>query len=117
VRRARRENERRRTALIDAIAHQLPVGARVAGTAAGLHVVLWLPSIRQRDESALVAAASERGVGVHPLSPLFAGPPSRARSRQAGLILGYASLTIEQIQKGVRALAAAISQVRQALDA
>jgi GntR family transcriptional regulator/MocR family aminotransferase len=117
VRRVRRENERRRAALLDAIAHHLPPDARVAGTSAGLHVVLWLPSVPQQDEPALVAAARERGVGVHPVSPLFAGPPSRARPRQAGLILGYASLTIQQIQKGVRTLAAANSQVRKARDA
>jgi len=116
VRRVRRENERRRTALLDAIAHHLPADARVVGTAAGLHVVLWLPSVRQQDEPALVAATRERGVGVYPVSPLFAGPPSRTRARQAGLILGYASLTIEQIQKGVRTLAAAIAQVHAAPD-
>ncbi|HMC17161.1 MAG TPA: PLP-dependent aminotransferase family protein, partial [Albitalea sp.] len=63
------------------------------------------------DEPTLVAATRERGVGVYPVSPLFTGPPSRTRPRQAGLILGYASLTIEQIQKGVRTLAAAIAQV------
>jgi len=55
-------------------------------------------------------------VGVHPVSPLFAGSPSRARPRRAGLILGYASLTIEQIQKGVRTLAAAILEVCEAPD-
>src|SRR5438552_12496158 len=56
VRRVRRESERRRTALLDAIAHHLPADARVVGTAAGLHGVLWLPSVRQQDEPALVAA-------------------------------------------------------------
>jgi len=115
VRRVRRENERRRMALLDAIARYLPADASVAGTAAGLHVVLWLPSVRQQDESALVAAARERGVGVYPVSPLFAGPAPRARARPrpAGLILGYASLTIEQIQQGVRTLAAALARMHR----
>ena len=116
VRRVRRENERRRTALLDAIAHHLPANARVVGTAAGLHVVLWLPSVPHQNEPAVVAAARERGVGVYPVSPLFASPPSRTRPRRAGLILGYASLTIEQIEKGVRALAAAIARVQVAPD-
>lgn len=114
VRRVRRDNERRRMALLDAIAHHLPADARVVGTAAGLHVVLWLPSIRQPDEPALVAASRERGVAVYPVSPLFAGPRSRTRPRPAGLILGYAGLTIEQIQKGVRTLSAGIALLQDA---
>ena len=111
VRRVRRENERRRAALLDAILQHLPADTQVAGTAAGLHVVVWLPSVRQQDEPALVAAARERGVGVYPVSPLFAGPAPRARPRQAGLILGYASLTVDQIRQGVRTLAAACNSL------
>jgi GntR family transcriptional regulator / MocR family aminotransferase len=114
VRRIRRENERRRAALLGAIAHHLPAEARVVGTAAGLHVVLWLQSVAPQDEPAVVAAARECGVGVHPVSPLFAGQATRARTRRAGLILGYASLSIEQIQQGVRSLAAAVAQVQAA---
>jgi len=116
VRRIRRENERRRTALLDAIAHHLPADARVVGTAAGLHVVLWLPFLRQQDEPALVAAARKRGVGVYPVSQLFASTPPRTRPRHAGLILGYASLTVDQIHQGVRTLAAAIARLQAAPD-
>ncbi|MBX9795216.1 MAG: PLP-dependent aminotransferase family protein [Burkholderiaceae bacterium] len=113
VRRVRRENARRRAALLDAVAEHLPT-QQVAGDAAGLHVVLWLPAIAQRDEAAVVTAARERGVGVYPLSPLFAGPELRKRSLRAGLILGYASLTVEQIQKGIASLAAAIAHLQHA---
>ena len=116
VRRVRRENERRRTALLDAIAQYLPADARAIGTAAGLHLVLWLPALRQQDEPALVAAARARGVGVYPVSPLFASPSPRSRSRQAGLILGYASLTVDQIRQGVRALAAALAHLQGAAE-
>jgi GntR family transcriptional regulator/MocR family aminotransferase len=106
VRRLRRENERRRVALLDAVARHLPGSARVIGAAAGLHVVLWLPLLRPQDEPRLAAAARDKGVGVYPVSPLFVRPPSRAHPRPAGLILGYASLTTEQIQQGIRTLAA-----------
>ncbi|WP_119157641.1 PLP-dependent aminotransferase family protein [Caldimonas tepidiphila] len=105
VRRLRRENERRRAALLDAVARHLPQDSRVVGAAAGLHVVLCLPFLRPQDELALAAAARERGVGVYPVSPLFAKPPPRKRHRPAGLVLGYASLTGEQIQRGVSILA------------
>jgi GntR family transcriptional regulator/MocR family aminotransferase len=109
VRRTRREHERRRAALLDAIARHLPGDARVIGSAAGLHVVLWLPFLRPQDEPALVAAVRNKGVGVYPVSPLFAKPQSSVQPRPAGLILGYASLTVEEIQQGMRTLAAVIA--------
>lgn len=108
VRRTRRAHERRRAALLDAIARHLPASATVIGAAAGLHVVLWLPFLRPKDEPALVAAARSKGVGVYPVSPLFAKPPQGMQPRPAGLILGYASLTVEMIDQGMRVLAAVI---------
>jgi GntR family transcriptional regulator/MocR family aminotransferase len=63
-----------------------------------------------------VAAARAQGVGVYPLSPLFAGAPARTRPRHAGLVLGYAGLTVEQIRQGIRMLAAVLAgnpQVRR----
>ncbi len=114
VRRVRRENERRRMALLQAIARHLPADAHAVGTAAGLHVVLWLPSLRQGDEAAVVAAARERGVGVYALSPLYARPSSRDRPPGAGLILGYASLGVEQIHQGMRSLGAAVAALQPA---
>jgi GntR family transcriptional regulator/MocR family aminotransferase len=110
VRRTRREHERRRAALLEAIAHHLPASATVIGAAAGLHVVLWLPFLRPQDEPGLVAAARARGVGVYAVSPLFAKSPSRMPTRPAGLILGYASLTVEEIDQGVCVLAAVIAE-------
>ncbi len=104
VRRMRRENERRRAALLDAVVQYLPKEAQVRGTAAGLHVVLWLPSCSPKDESALVAAARQVGVGIYPVSPLFLATASPKQPRPAGLILGYASLTVEQIQEGIKTL-------------
>jgi len=109
VRRTRREHERRRTALLDAIARHLPADAWLAGTAAGLHAVLWLPFLRPQDETAVVAAARDQGVGVYPVSPLFAPPPRGQPKRPGGLMLGYASLTVEQIEQGVKILAGVLA--------
>ena len=114
VRRVRREYERRRAALLDAIAQLMPPGARVTGTAAGLHVVLWLPFLRPQDEAALVDAAGAAGVGVYPVSPLFAQARPASASDAAGLILGYASLTVEQIREGVRLLASVMPRRSEA---
>ncbi|RYF82376.1 MAG: PLP-dependent aminotransferase family protein [Comamonadaceae bacterium] len=141
VRRVRRENERRRAALLDAVARHLPGGAQISGTAAGLHGVLWLPGLPQAMEARLVAAARQAGVGVYPVSPLYvgeaagrvdgadgadgadapgglqagetAGAPT-APLRPAGLILGYASLTAAQIEQGVRMLARVLAGLEAA---
>ncbi|HUD32942.1 MAG TPA: PLP-dependent aminotransferase family protein, partial [Variovorax sp.] len=112
VRAARRANERRRAALLDAVARHLPGDARLAGTAAGLHAVLWLPSLRSGDETRLAALARGMGLGVYPVSPLFAAPSGDAAARPCVLILGYASLTPDRIDDGVRLLAAALSSAR-----
>lgn len=101
VRRMRRAHERRRAALLEAVARHFPKDAQVGGSAAGLHVVLWLPFIRPEDEGEVVAAARALGVGIYPVSPLFACPQAATLPRPAGFILGYASLTVEQIQQGV----------------
>ena len=111
IRRLRRAHERRRMALLEAIARYLPASAQVAGTAAGLHVVLWLPSVPQQGEAQLVAAARAAGVGVYPVSPLFAGPQVSPQPRPAGLTLGYASLSEEDIQLGIRTLAAVVARL------
>ena len=113
IRRLRRAHERRRVALLEAIARYLPASAQVAGTAAGLHVVLWLPSVPQQDEAQLVAAARAAGVGVYSVTPLFAGPQVSPQPRPAGLTLGYASLSEEDIQLGIRTLAAVVARLER----
>ena len=104
VRRMRRENERRRGALLDAVVRYLPKEAQVGGIAAGLHVVLWLPLLRPADEPGLATAARQRGVGIYPVTTLYVKPESLEQPRSAGFILGYASLTVQQIQEGVKIL-------------
>lgn len=111
VRRMRRENERRRAALLQALTQYLPKGVRIDGTAAGLHVVLWLPCLSAQQEPTLVAAARREGVGVYPVGPLFTPPAFDEPPRSAGLILGYASLSIEQIQQGIAILALVIARI------
>jgi GntR family transcriptional regulator/MocR family aminotransferase len=92
------------------VAAFLPKEAQVGGTAAGLHVVLWLPSRSPKDEPELAAAARQVGVGIYPVSPLFLRASSQMQPRPAGFILGYASLTVEQIQQGIRALGTLITK-------
>jgi GntR family transcriptional regulator/MocR family aminotransferase len=109
VRRIRRENERRRTALLEAIAQHLPGDTEVEGAAAGLHVVVWFRGLSHTVEPALVEAAGRRGVGVHAVSGLFARSTPQHGTRSAGLVVGYASLTTEQIRLGISGLCKALA--------
>jgi len=67
--------------------------------------------VPQQGEAQLVAAARAAGVGVYPVSPLFAGPQVSPQPRPAGLTLGYASLSEEDIQLGIRTLAAVVARL------
>jgi GntR family transcriptional regulator/MocR family aminotransferase len=111
LRRLRRANERRRAALVGAIATHLGDGAHLEGTDSGLHVVVWIRGVPMRAEPEIVARATARGVGVWPVSPLYAERTTFRRQRCAGLVLGYAGLTTAQIEEGVDRLARAIEGV------
>lgn len=108
VRRCRRMNELRRGALLLALERYLPHDAIVDGAAAGLHVVAWLPRVAARKEAALAAHARTQGVGIRPLSSLYAAGAARRQRGCAGFVIGYASLSPERIEEGVRRLARAL---------
>ncbi len=109
LRRLRRANERRRAALIEAIDKHLGARARVEGTDSGLHVVLWVKGVAMRAEQTVVARARALGVGVWPVSPLYAEGTKFRTERSAGFILGYAGLKVDEIDRGLRLLAQVIA--------
>jgi GntR family transcriptional regulator / MocR family aminotransferase len=103
IRRTRLRYERRREALLAALAKRLPA-ARVGAGAAGLYELVELPA--GTDEAALVAAARERGVGLDGLALHrfeSSGPP--------GLVLGFACLSEPAIEHGIRLLAEAVPRI------
>ncbi|WP_226381572.1 MocR-like pyridoxine biosynthesis transcription factor PdxR [Falsiroseomonas ponticola] len=107
IRRARRQNAERRAALLAALARQLGDSVVVEGAAAGLHVVAWLLDVPAALEAALVAAGRAAGIGLHPVTPLFAeGVPARV-----GLVMGYAGLEVAAIERGVAVLAGVLRGV------
>jgi GntR family transcriptional regulator / MocR family aminotransferase len=100
IRRMRLRYQRRREALLEALARRLP-SARASSGAAGLYELVELPE--EIDEAALVAAAAARGVGLEGLS-LHRFEPAGP----AGLVLGFACLSEPAIDHGVRLLAEAL---------
>jgi GntR family transcriptional regulator/MocR family aminotransferase len=100
LRRTRLLYERRRETLAKAVTNHLPQ-CQLGNAAAGLYETLALPA--GTNESAVVAAAAEREVGVEGLalhSYTTPGPPA--------LILGFACLPDPTIDRAVRVLAEAI---------
>ncbi|HEV7656530.1 MAG TPA: hypothetical protein VGP36_17595, partial [Mycobacteriales bacterium] len=77
--------------------------ARVAGVAAGLHLVVLLPE--GTDDTAAAARIRAAGVGVQPLSfhRVTPGPP--------GLVLGYAAHPPDRLREAVRRIATAVDPV------
>ncbi len=104
VRRVRRRNAERRAALLSALSDRLGDAATVAGADAGLHVVLWLNRVPGTEEDRLIARASAAGLGLYPITPLYAPALAEARSDTAGLVMGFASLDEAAIRQGVRLL-------------
>lgn len=108
VRRVRRRHGERRAALLAALAEQFGDGIRVVGADAGLHVVVWLDQVPRTWEAALTARAHAAGLGIYPVSPLYAR--AMALPPTVGLVMGYAGLDAAAIRRGVRLL-------RQVVDA
>ncbi len=103
IRRMRLRYERRRAALVAAVERWMPY-ARVSGADAGLFELVLLPD--DVEESPLLRAAGERGVGaeglsLHRFTP--SGPP--------GVLLGYGNLSEPAIEQGVRLLGEAYAQI------
>ena len=119
LRRLKRENERRRGALVEAIARCFGSRAHVEGTDSGLHLVVWLRDIPRSAEQQTVEKAKAQGVGIWPVSPLYAEGQRYRKQRCAGFVLGYASLKEADIHKAIRLLAAVLPEAngeRRRLD-
>jgi GntR family transcriptional regulator / MocR family aminotransferase len=100
VRRMRRRNSERRAAFLSAMNGAFGEEIQIVGTTAGLHVVVWFKSICARDEQRFAEAARNRDIGIYPVTRLFSSPIEQ----RAGYIFGYASMSVDEIAKGVEQL-------------
>jgi GntR family transcriptional regulator/MocR family aminotransferase len=116
VRRIRRLQQARRSALLQALEKWLSDHVIVQGETSGLHLVASLPAVSHAREDRLIEAAAREGVRVYPLSSFYIpGAASQDRAgRPAGLVMGYAMLDHKQIAAGVQRLAVAIRTVTSA---
>ncbi|MGA9368615.1 MAG: PLP-dependent aminotransferase family protein, partial [Steroidobacteraceae bacterium] len=93
--------EKRKT-LIAALEAEFGGTLEIVGEAAGMHLVALLPP--GMNDYEISRQSRENGVSVGPLSPCYAGAP-----RRNGLVLGYASLSEQQIYETVAALRTVIT--------
>jgi GntR family transcriptional regulator/MocR family aminotransferase len=98
LRRLRRRNADRRDALLDAIHKFLRGRVEVSGDGSGTHVILW--PAKRVVEKVLIANAASQGVGIYPISHCYLRRHSRT-----GLMLGYTTLSENEICQGIRLLA------------
>jgi GntR family transcriptional regulator / MocR family aminotransferase len=97
---------RRRDALVDALAEELP-DAAVQGVAAGLHAAVRLGATD--DEQAIFDEASSRRLALLTLQGFHAGGSDRSR---ATLLLGYSQSREPTIRRAVAELAETVRAVR-----
>jgi GntR family transcriptional regulator/MocR family aminotransferase len=104
VRRLRRKNAERRTALLHALAEYFGDAVELQGSEAGLHVVVWFNEFKASQEVMLAERARQKGVGIYPVSGLYGNHPESASRRRAGFVFGYAALDEGDIRTGVARL-------------
>jgi GntR family transcriptional regulator/MocR family aminotransferase len=100
LRAARRRFRARRDLLVRTLGAEVPAG-RIAGTAAGLHIVLHLPD--GTDTRATVRAAAAAGLGLADLNDYHT-----KRSAERALVLGYGNISDTEIPPAVTLLSEAL---------
>ena len=73
----------------------------------------WLNGIPRAAEEGFVLRAASVGLGIYPIGPLYDRSGHTPRPDCAGLVLGYAALTVASIEKGVELLAELIRTQKQ----
>ncbi|HEU4727612.1 MAG TPA: PLP-dependent aminotransferase family protein [Kofleriaceae bacterium] len=103
VRRLIRVYRERRERLAAALARHLCDAVVPLPSSAGLHTSVYLRD-RRVDTTALAARALAAGVAIAPLGPYYHAAP------RAGLALGYGLIAAQDIDAGIRGLAACLPQ-------
>ncbi len=112
IRRMHRRYAARRDVLTRTLRAHLGSKVTIAGSGAGLHLVVWMPTLSAIQMESLVAASQRRGIGVYSIAP-----HAVATLPVQGLMLGYGLLDEERIEEGIRGLAAAYREVTGATRA
>ncbi len=88
-----------RTVFVEALRRHC--GARIAiqETHAGTHLVVWLQGLEYSQLTRLRELGVARSLGIYPMHPYYRKPPDRP-----GLLLGYAGLSAESLERAAELL-------------
>ena len=78
----------------------------VVGAHAGMHLAIWLRGVDREQCAELIALARSRGLGIYPLARHYLKPP-----RRNGLVLGYAGLSVRELEAALQVFGACLSAV------
>lgn len=99
VQRVTRALRERRHALVQGLQQHGRGHFSIDAPGAGMHLVAWRSPKSHIDLDELIHKCKEAGVGLHPLGPHYMTP-----SRPAGLLMGYAGLSVPEIDTACRVL-------------
>ena len=109
IRRMQKRYRLRRQVLLDTFKQQFGAEVEVRGSAAGLHVVAWLPRLPVERMPALIEECARCGVGMYSIHAHAAGSLP-----QAGLLVGYGLTDPDAIKRGIALVSAAYRAVAAA---
>lgn len=109
LRRMLAELEHRRTALLQSLRRHCGERIAVQETHAGTHLVAWLQDLEYPQLDRLIELGLARSLGLYPIHHYYRNPPQRP-----GLILGYAGLSAEALERAGGLLAECLDEIEAA---
>lgn len=97
LRLARKELKARREALMAGLKEYARDRVTICDTPSGMHLTVWLPGYDAVRCQALVDYAHDRGLGLHPMAPLYLNTP-----KKQGLLLGYCGLSVPDLREAAQ---------------
>jgi GntR family transcriptional regulator/MocR family aminotransferase len=110
LRRMLKSYRARRDLLVGCLKNAFGQEIKLSGADAGMHMMWTLPG-DMPDAMAVAAAAARHDVGIYPLPVIGARSFVRNPAADRGLILGYSSLSPNEIVTGIGRLATAIARL------
>ena len=106
LRRTAKTLKERRNALLSGLRACSRGRLEIADSNAGMHLVVWLRGRTRADGNALIAHAQTRGLGLYAITPYYLDPPDRA-----GLLMGYAGLSVLEIEEALKVFAGCLDEL------
>ena len=96
LRKSVKEIADRRRAVVEALGSLPDAHIEIGAHQAGMHLIVWLRNLGFNRLTAFIEYARSFGLGLHPVHPYYHTRPSRP-----GLLIGYASLSVDQLRSAI----------------